>query len=81
MRTTPKTNPIFRIAKGQKFIAKWLRKLFGINEGTRTFVYQQEGSIVFKSIASDHIKNLRGSLESSGALKSLMDSRRREREL
>lgn len=66
---------------GQVAIPRWLRKEFGIEEGTRAFVYKEEDAIVLKPITPRHIKNLRGSLKGSGVLKSLTDGRKREREL
>ena len=67
--------------KGQVVIPRWLRKEFEIEEGTRALVYQDGDGIVLKPITPRHIRNLRGSLRGSGVLKSLMDDRKREREL
>ena len=66
---------------GQVAIPRWLRKEFGIEEGTRALVYKAGDAIVLKPITPRHIKNLRGSLKGSGVLKSLTDGRKREREL
>lgn len=66
---------------GQVAIPRWLRKEFGIEEGTRALVYKAGDAIVLKPITPRHIKNLRGSLKRSGVLKSLMDGRKRKREL
>ena len=66
---------------GQVAIPRWLRKEFGIEEGTRALVYKAGDAIVLKPITPRHIKNLRGSLKGSGVLKSLMDGRKRKREL
>jgi AbrB family looped-hinge helix DNA binding protein len=81
MKTTPKANTIYFTGKGQIVIPKWLRKQFGIEEGTRALVYKDVDAIVLKPITALYIKNLRGSLKGSGVLKALMVGRRREREL
>jgi len=81
MKTTSKTNTIHFTVNGQVAIPRWLRKEFGIEEGTRALVYKAGDAIVLKPITPRHIKNLRGSLKGSGVLKSLMDGRKREREL
>jgi len=81
MKTTSKTNTIHFTVNGQVAIPHWLRKEFGIEEGTRALVYKAGDAIVLKPITPRHIKNLRGSLKGSGVLKSLMDGRKREREL
>jgi AbrB family looped-hinge helix DNA binding protein len=81
LKITPKTNSIHFTANGQVAIPRWLRQEFGIKEGTRALVYQEGDAIVLKPITPRHIKNLRGSLKGSGLLKSLMDDRKREREL
>ena len=66
---------------GQVAIPRWLLKEFGIEEGTRAFVYKEGDTIVLKPMTPRHIKNLRGSLKGSGVLKSLTDGRKRKREL
>ena len=81
MNTTLKTDMIHFTVKGQVVIPRWLRKEFDIEEGTRALVYQEGDAIVLKPITPRHIKNLRGSLKGSGALKALMDDRKRERDL
>jgi AbrB family looped-hinge helix DNA binding protein len=81
MKATQKTDTIHFTVKGQVVIPSWLRKEFEIEEGTRALVYQQGDVIVLKPITPKHIKNLRGSLKGSGVLKSLMEDRKREREL
>ena len=81
MKTISKTNTIHFNAKGQVVIPRWLRKEFGIEEGTCALVYQEGGAIMLIPTTPRHIKNLRGSLKGSGVLKSLIDGRKREREL
>jgi len=80
MKTT-KTDTIHFSVKGQVVIPRWLRQEFDIEEGTRALVYQEGDAIVLKPITPRHIRNLRGSLKGSGALKALMDDRKRERAL
>jgi AbrB family looped-hinge helix DNA binding protein len=81
MKTTNKTDTIRFTVKGQVVIPSWLREVFEIEEGTRALVYQEGDAIILKPITPGHIKNLRGSLKGAGVLKSLMDDRKREREL
>jgi len=81
MKTSHKTHTVHFTLKGQVVIPHWLRKEFDIKEGTRALVYQEGDAIVLKPITSRHIKKLRGSLRGSGVLKSLMDGRKRERDL
>jgi AbrB family looped-hinge helix DNA binding protein len=81
VKTTSRTNTIHFNAKGQVVIPRWLRKEFGIEQGTRALVYREGDVIVLKPITPRHIKNQCGSLKGSGVLKSLMDGRKREREL
>ncbi len=66
---------------GKLEIPLWLRKQFGIEEGTRVLICQDEDTIVLKPITPRYIRSLRGSLKGSGVLKGLMDSRKRERSL
>lgn len=81
MKTTNKTDLIRFTVKGQIVIPRWLRKEFDIEEGTRALVYPEGDAIVLKPITPRHIRKLRGSLKGSGILKSLMEDRKREREL
>jgi AbrB family looped-hinge helix DNA binding protein len=81
MKTTNKADTIRFSVKGQVVIPSWLRRVFEIGEGTRALVYQEGDAIILKPITPGHIKNLRGSLKGSGVLKSLMNDRKREREL
>jgi AbrB family looped-hinge helix DNA binding protein len=81
MRITNKADTIRFSVKGQVVIPSWLRQVFEIEEGTRALVYQEGDAIILKPITPRHIKNLRGSLKGAGVLKSLMDDRKREREL
>jgi AbrB family looped-hinge helix DNA binding protein len=81
MKTISKIDTIHFTVKGQVVIPSWLRKEFDIEEGTRALVYSEGGAIILKPITPRHIKNLRGSLKGSGVLKSLIEDRKREREL
>jgi AbrB family looped-hinge helix DNA binding protein len=81
MKTIHKTGTIHFTANGRVQIPAWLRNEFDIEEGTRALVYKEGDAIVLKPITPRYIKNLRGSLKGSGVLKSLIDGRKREREL
>lgn len=81
MKTAPETNTIHFKMNGQVAIPRWLRNELGIKKGTRALVFQEGDTIVLKPITPLYIRNLRGSLKGSGALKSLMEIRKHEREL
>jgi AbrB family looped-hinge helix DNA binding protein len=81
MRPTDKTDTIRFTVKGQVVIPAWLRKMFDIAEGTRALVYPEGDAIVLKPITPKHIRKMRGFLKGSGALKALMEDRKRERDL
>jgi AbrB family looped-hinge helix DNA binding protein len=68
-------------AKGQVVIPRRLRQEFGIEEGTRAVVYEENGVIVLKPITSGFIKRLRGSLKGTGVLEAMREDRKREKEL
>jgi AbrB family looped-hinge helix DNA binding protein len=81
VKTAPKTDTIRFTSKGQVVVPQRLRKELDIEEGTRAQVYQEGDAIVLKPITTRHIRNLRGSLKGTGVMKSLMEGRKREREL
>jgi AbrB family looped-hinge helix DNA binding protein len=81
MKTTPKTGEARFSVNGRVAIPRWLRDELGIEGGTCALVYQEGDTIVLKPITPRHIRDLRGSLKGSGVLKSLMDGRKREREM
>jgi AbrB family looped-hinge helix DNA binding protein len=81
MKTAPKTNTVHFDVNGQVAIPRWLRNELGIKKGTRALVFQEGNTIVLKPITPLYIKNLRGSLRASGALRALMSSRESERAL
>lgn len=81
MKTTHKIYTICFPLNGRVVIPAWLRKDLDIKAGTRALVYQEGDAIVLKPITSLYIRNLRGSLKGSGVLKSLMDGRKRARDL
>jgi bifunctional DNA-binding transcriptional regulator/antitoxin component of YhaV-PrlF toxin-antitoxin module len=81
MRKCPEVDTIYFTSKEHVTIPRWLRKNLRIKKGTRALVYRDGDAIVLKPITPGYIKNLRGSLKGFGVLKSLMDGRKREREL
>ena len=66
--------------KGQVVIPAALRKKYGIKPGTRLRVFEGNGRIIMQPITREYIKRVRGSLKGSGAMKVLMEERKRERE-
>lgn len=81
MKTTEAMDSIFFSVKGQVVIPQRLRKLFGIETGTRALVYPEDDHIVLKPITTGHYKRLRGCLKGTKAMEVFMAERKREREL
>lgn len=81
MSTTTKTDSVWFTTKGQVVIPVWLRRQFGIEEGTKASVMATDEGILLKPITRAYIKSLRGSLKGKGVMKALMEDRKREREL
>jgi AbrB family looped-hinge helix DNA binding protein len=81
MKDTTTTNAVYFSVKGQVVIPRRLRKEFDIKEGTRAYVTGTPQGILIKPITPAYLKGLRGSLKGKGAMKALMEDRRREREL
>ena len=69
----------YATVKGQIVIPAALRKKYGITGGTRIVVMDHGDEIVLRPITSQYLKKLRGSLKGSGALKVLMDERRKDK--
>ena len=65
--------------KGQIVIPAELRKKYGITAGTRIIVLDTGDEIVLKPLTRQYLKNLRGSLKGSGALKVLIEERRKDK--
>lgn len=80
MNRRTKTDTVYFSVKGQVVIPRWLRKEFEIEEGTRAHVQATPQGILLRPLTAKFIHSLRGSLKGSGALKALMEDRKRERE-
>ena len=67
--------------KGQIVIPSSVRRKLGIKEGTRIQIELDEKNqrIILKPITREYIHSLRGSLKGGGALKTLEEERRKER--
>lgn len=76
-----KTDTICFTVKGQVVIPRWLRREFEIDVGTRAQVYAEEDHIVLKPLTARRYDKLQGCLKGTGVLESLMEDRKREREL
>ena len=66
-------------AKGQIVIPATLRQKYGIKEGTRIVVTDDGDSIILKPITEEYLKKLQGSLKGKGALKVIIDERRKDK--
>ena len=81
MSTTTKTGSVWFTTKGQVVIPVWLRRQFGIEEGTRASVMATDEGILLKPITRAYIKSLRGKYKHLPLLETLAEDRKREREL
>jgi AbrB family looped-hinge helix DNA binding protein len=69
-------------SKGQIVIPSKLRRKFGIEKGTRVYVYERDGEIAIKPITDDYIRNMAGMAGTKGKLlKALMYGKAKERKL
>jgi len=71
----------YSTVKGQIVIPSSLRRKYGIKPGTKIHIYEENGRIVLQPITREYIRSLRGILKGSGAMKVLLEERKREREL
>lgn len=69
----------YATVKGQIVIPAPIRKKYGITEGTRIIVLDTGNEIILRPITEQYLKNLRGSLKGSDALKMLMEERKRDK--
>jgi len=66
-------------AKGQIVIPAILRRKYGIKEGTKIVVTDDGDSIILKPITEEYLKKLQGSLKGKGALKVIINERRKDK--
>jgi AbrB family looped-hinge helix DNA binding protein len=64
--------------KGQIVIPATLRRKYGIKNGTKIIITDNGDSISLKPVTEQYLKNLQGSLKGKGALKMLIDERRKD---
>ena len=76
-----KTDSVWFTTKGQVVIPVWLRRQFGIEEGTRASVMATDEGILLKPITRAYIKSLRGKYKHLPLLETLAEDRKCEREL
>lgn len=68
--------------KGQIVIPSKIRSRHKIKQGTRVCFIEEGSDIILKPLTDDYIDGLRGALKTNGrALKTLLDEKKREREL
>ncbi len=68
--------------KGQIVIPAKIRRRLGITNGTKVTFVESEGKIILQPLDKDYFNNLAGILGEKGKmLKSLMDDKKKEREL
>jgi len=78
---TPKTDSVLFTTKGQVVIPVWLRRQFGIEEGTRASVTATAEGILLKPITRAYIRSLRGKYKDLPLMETLAEDRQRERNL
>ena len=81
MNAALKTETVTFTVKGQVVIPRKIRTEFGIEDGTKAAVVATPDGILLKPITRAYIRGLRGSLKGKGVLKSMMEDRKRERDL
>jgi AbrB family looped-hinge helix DNA binding protein len=68
--------------KGQIVIPKKIRKNLGITKGSKIAFIEKDGKIVLQPLDKSYFESLAGILGTNGKmLKSLMDDKKKEREL
>jgi AbrB family looped-hinge helix DNA binding protein len=68
--------------KGQVVVPANIRRRFGIKKGTKIAFIEQNGKLIIQPLDKNYFKSLAGILGTDGKmLKSLMDDKKREREL
>ena len=72
---------VYFSVKGQVVIPSRLRKALKIEAGTRALVFQDGDGIIIKPMNASRYDKLQGCLKGSGALKAMMEERKRERDL
>jgi AbrB family looped-hinge helix DNA binding protein len=81
MSGSPRTDSVSFTTKGQVVIPEWLRRKFGIEEGTKASVMATHDGILLSPITRAYVRSMRGSLKGKGLLNALIVDRQREREL
>jgi AbrB family looped-hinge helix DNA binding protein len=71
---------IHATSKGQIVIPASLRRKYGIKEGTRIIITDNDDSIALKPITEQYLRKLQGSLKGTDALKVLMEERRKDKD-
>ena len=71
----------YATVKGQIVIPSSLRRKYGIKAGTKIQIYEDNGRIVLQPITREYIRRVRGAFKGSGAMKVLIEERKREREM
>jgi antitoxin PrlF len=66
--------------KGQVVIPSRIRRKFGIEKGTKVFVYERDGEIIVKPISDEYIEDMAGMTGTKGRLlKALTEEKKKER--
>ena len=64
--------------KGQVVIPAKLRHRLGIKKGTKLYVEERNGEIVFRPLNREYFQKMSGVLKGSGLLKALEEERRED---
>ena len=68
----------YSTAKGRIVIPAALRRKYGIKQGTKIIITDNDGSITLTPVTEAYLEDLQGSLKGSGALKMLAEERKQD---
>lgn len=71
----------YATTKGQIVIPASLRRKYGIKVGTKIIVMDNGEEIILRPVNEQYLIKLQGSLKGKGALKVLMDERKKDKEM
>ena len=80
MTTSARSDSVSFTTKGQVVIPVWLRRQFGIEDGTKASVTATSEGILLRPITRAYIGSLRGKHKGLALMETLAEDRKRERQ-